>query len=363
MGWPTLQASIDLALRFDSEKVKLVFLGGEPLLEFDKIRKAVAYIGQVAPTNHQIEYHISTNGLLIDDGVADFLEEHQFEVQLSFDGVKEAQDLRAKGTFRVIDALLAKLRRNRPDFLKRHVRVCMTLVPAAIPYLSASVRYLVDQGVSRIGISPSLIHHPDWAEDRTAELDRQFAEIYRYSLELFRQTGDIPVLCLRRSARQDGSRPANEAMCVLASGRRLAVDVDGQVYGCASLVESYQEFPSDLLRSCVAPLRLGDLHDPGFEKRRASFPEAVSSSALFYHKGKKHSSYGRCSECPYFGPCSVCPMSIGYDPHNTDPHRVPDFICAFNRIALGYRSRFPPMPSLIERLEAFLNRLPRQPPG
>jgi sulfatase maturation enzyme AslB (radical SAM superfamily) len=358
MDWETLRAAMDLALRSESRNIKLIFLGGEPLLEFAGIRRAVQYVQQNIPAGRCVLYRISTNGLLIDDEVEDFLAKHEFEIQLSFDGIEEAQDYRSKGTFAPIDAFLDRLHRRRPEFFKHNLRVCMTVVPAAIPYLSASVRYLIGKGVCRIGISPSLVHHPEWAEDQLAGLDSQILEICEFSLEILQQTGNVPVLFLRKQAGEERRASASRAMCALAEGRRLAVDVDGQVYGCASLIESYQEFPSVLLASSAAPLKLGNLHDHGLDARVASLRDTVARSELFYSREKKHSSFGACRDCRHFGECTICPVSIGYDPRNTDPHRVPDFLCAFNRIVLTHRSRFPAQPSLFDRLQAILDPHP-----
>ena len=45
-------------------------------------------------------------------------------------------------------------------------------------------------------------------------------------------------------------------------------------------------------------------------------------------------------EVAYLTECMVCPVSIGHIPGNRDPHRVPDFPCAFNLVMLGARDRF-----------------------
>src|SRR5512139_2313116 len=147
-------------------------------------------------------------------------------------------------------------------------------------------------------------------------------------------------------------------MCALAGGRRLAVDVDGEVYGCASLVESYQEFPSALLADNAAPLRLGNLHDPGWKDRFASLRQAVANSDMFYNTEKKHSSFSACRDCMYLADCTICPVSIGYNPRNTDPHRIPDFLCAFNRVVLAHRNGFPAQPGFYDRLKAILDPHP-----
>jgi len=143
-------------------------------------------------------------------------------------------------------------------------------------------------------------------------------------------------------------------MCALPAGTRLAVDMDGQAFGCASLAESYQEFPTNFLKSRLAPLRIGDIRDPDFPTGFADFPEATKQAEIFHEREKKHSSYGKCSQCPYFSTCSLCPVSIGLDPDNQDPHRVPDFFCAFNPVALKYRGCFPATMDPADPLEDLL---------
>jgi hypothetical protein len=157
----------------------------------------------------------------------------------------------------------------------------------------------------------------------------------------YRQTGKVPLLLFRIDGATKPLRPPDGAMCRAPTGQVLAVDVDGQVHGCAVFVESYQSFASPFLRSCVASMRLGDFREPGFAARLAEHPEAARRLGIFHDKESKHSSYGRCADCHFVKACSVCPASIGHIPGNADPNRVPDFVCAFNRTALGWRALFP----------------------
>jgi len=132
-----------------------------------------------------------------------------------------------------------------------------------------------------------------------------------------------------------------DAMCRVPTGQVIAVDVDGQVHGCAAFVESYQRFASPFLRRCVGSMRLGDFRDPGFAARLVEYPEAARRLGIFHDKERKRFSYGPCAACRFVKACSVCPASIGHIPGNADPERVPDFVCAFNRTALGWRALFP----------------------
>ena len=48
--------------------------------------------------------------------------------------------------------------------------------------------------------------------------------------------------------------------------------------------------------------------------------------------------------------CGVCPVSIGHQPGNTDPDRIPDFLCAYNLVSLKHREQFPAQPGLADIL-------------
>ena len=90
---------------------------------------------------------------------------------------------------------------------------------------------------------------------------------------------------------------------------------------------------------------MGDLLDPRLPRRMAAYPAAARAAGIFHDKQDKYSSYGRCGECRYLSTCGVCPVSIGHQPGNDDPDRIPDFQCAYNLVALKYRERFPFQPS------------------
>ena len=91
---------------------------------------------------------------------------------------------------------------------------------------------------------------------------------------------------------------------------------------------------------------MGDLRDRRLAARRASYRAAARAAGMFNNRQSKYSAYGRCVECRFLDTCAVCPVSIGHQPDIRDPDRIPDFLCAFNLIALGYRDRFPQQPDL-----------------
>ena len=355
MEWDTLRASLDLLLDSREREVHLLFLGGEPLLEFPLIQRAVDYVDSRRPRQLRVRYDLTTNGTLLRDEHAAFLADHDFAVQLSFDGVAAAQSLRGAGTFGVLDSLLNRLRCDHPAFLARRVSVAMTLVPATIPHLADSVEYFLGKGVKEISVGPAITHQPDWRDSLVEELDRQYARVFRLSLRHYRRTGEVPFKLFRRTEHDATHGPEGTSICSAGRGGEAAIDVDGQVHGCVMFAESYQTFPTAFLRTRLGAMRMGDVRDPGLPRRLTVYPEAARAAGIFHDKKDKYSSYRRCGDCEFLASCSVCPVSIGHDPRNTDPNRIPDFQCAYNLVSLAYRERFPRRPSTVDIL---LGRVP-----
>jgi sulfatase maturation enzyme AslB (radical SAM superfamily) len=340
MSWDTLRGALDLLLLSSCPEVEVVFLGGEPLLEFLLIRRAVAYVEGRRSRKKVVRYSLSTNGSLLWAEQARFLDRHRIGVQLSFDGVAETQRLRGRGTFELLDRLLGRLSADAPRLFNEGLTVHMTLTSWTIPHLADSIAYFLGKGVPEISLRPIVTFDPGWTSDMLGALDQQLARAFVACVEHYRRTGKVPLLLFRIDGAAGRDAPAG-TMCRAPTGQVLAVDVDGQVHGCAVFVESYQKLASPFLRSCVASMRLGDFREPGFAQRLARYPEAARRLGIFHDKEGKHSSYGRCADCRFLKACSVCPASIGHIPGNTDPSRVPDFVCAFNRTALGWRALFP----------------------
>lgn len=70
------------------------FFGGEPLMNWDVVKQLVAYARSIEKDyNKNFRFTLTTNGLLIDDEVIDFLNKEMSNVVLSLDGRKEVHDI------------------------------------------------------------------------------------------------------------------------------------------------------------------------------------------------------------------------------------------------------------------------------
>ena len=167
--------------------------------------------------------------------------------------------------------------------------------------------------------------------------------MFRVSLTHYHRTGEVPLSLFRKKPGEESRRPERIGMCGVGDGDTIAVDVDGEVHGCATFASSYQ-VQASFLSSRFDSMRMGHVQAGEFAERLARYPEAARAAAIFDDKQDKYSSYGRCGDCRYLADCSVCPVSIGKIPGNDDPRRVPDFVCAWNLVSLKYRERFPAQP-------------------
>jgi uncharacterized protein len=360
MTWETLLPALDLVHASHREEVEVLFIGGEPLLELPLIRRAVAYLSEGFSPQKRIKYQIYTNGLLLDRDIVDFLAANDFETQLSFDGVPAAQDFRGHGTHAKLDQLLDTLNGTFRRFFRWNLSVALTLHSGNLLHLADSVEYFMMKEVARIRIGPLITHDEGWRASDIEELDRQFARIFAQSLEQFDATGAVPLQVFeKQSANTDHHSPVRDTMCGAPSGRTLAIDVDGNITGCTMFAESYQQFPTDFLKTRLATMRLGKLRDLEFKRKLALYPEVARATGLFHNKHEKYSSYGNCRDCAYVLECGICPTSIGHIPGNSDPNRVPDLQCAYNLTALRYRAQFPVQPSIMDIVSGSATSVPR----
>ena len=76
------------AMMHNSNNITIAFFGGEPLLSFNLIKKLVSYAENKYPKLIK-KYQITTNGTLINDSIAEFMEKYNFNIMISIDGGKE----------------------------------------------------------------------------------------------------------------------------------------------------------------------------------------------------------------------------------------------------------------------------------
>lgn len=343
LEWESLRAGIDLVLKENPYRTDVLFSGGEPLLEFELVRRCVEYAERLDPEKKRIIFLILTNGLLISKTVADFLDEHAINIQLSFDGVRAAQDYRGEGTFEALDRILDQLRLEHPALFNHCLKVSITVTVPTIQYMAESVEYLIGKGVREIRLGADFFPFQEWKADDGDLLNSQFAKIADLCRKTMDQNGHVPVTAFRKYV--EDKRPRRWPLpCGGLTGGILTLDADGLAYTCAMFARSCQEFPQDSFMTQLDPLVLGDIRSPEFHRRLSALSEALHDRQLLDFRAGLHSSHGRCDKCEYLGRCYICPATLWHGSSATSLNRVPDFICNFNRLALKNRDEFPCLP-------------------
>ena len=125
MPFEIMKQSVDFLMQHstNSPKVDIGFYGGEPLLEFQKIRKLIGYIEERYPYK-KITYSMTTNGTLFNTENIQFLIEKNINVMISLDGPRELHNINrvyanGQGSFDKIMENLSFIKFNYPDFFKR----------------------------------------------------------------------------------------------------------------------------------------------------------------------------------------------------------------------------------------------------
>lgn len=128
MPFDIVRKSIDFLVAHsrDADDLSIGFYGGEPLLEFDLIKKAVEYAGQVFE-GRIVHYSFTTNATLLTEDKFEFLVKNNFSILISLDGPEEVQNRHRKfanseiGSFKIIMQNIKKLQDQYPQFFEKQV--------------------------------------------------------------------------------------------------------------------------------------------------------------------------------------------------------------------------------------------------
>ncbi len=95
MSFETGRAALDFLVKNSGTRrnLEVDFFGGEPLMNFDVVKRLVAYARSVEKeAGKNFRFTLTTNGMLIDDDVIDFANRECSNVVLSLDGRREVHD-------------------------------------------------------------------------------------------------------------------------------------------------------------------------------------------------------------------------------------------------------------------------------
>ena len=167
MSLETAKKAIDflIANSGDRRVLETDFFGGEPLMNFDVVKETVYYAkAEAAKRGKEFRFTLTTNGLLLKDEIAEFLNREMDNVVLSLDGRKEVHDAvrktaNGKGSFDLVIENLKNFVQIRGD-KSYYVRGTFT---AKNLDFAKDVLFLADSGFDSISLEPVVTDIPDLA--------------------------------------------------------------------------------------------------------------------------------------------------------------------------------------------------------
>lgn len=177
------------ATNHNDKKLDIDFIGGEPLINFELIKKAVAY-AKLKALNHNIEvsFMITTNGLLLNKEIVDFLISESFNLKISIDGNKKVNDTNriyqsGKGSYEGVIKQLAFVK----DFEKRArrlVRVTNVVTKNNYKHYFDSVYHLVEN-LNLHYIDSCIDLFPNWTQDELETIQKEICKIFDFFIEKY----------------------------------------------------------------------------------------------------------------------------------------------------------------------------------
>jgi len=158
MSFETGKKALDFLIKSSGTRKNLEvdFFGGEPLMNFDVVKKLVEY-GREEEKKHNknFRFTITTNGVLLNDEIEKYINEHMHNIVLSIDGREEINNLMrpnysGKGTY---DKIVPKFqsiadKRNQTDYYVRG-----TFTKHNLDF-GEDVLHLADLGFKQVSVEP-----------------------------------------------------------------------------------------------------------------------------------------------------------------------------------------------------------------
>ena len=164
------------------------FFGGEPLMNFEVVKQLVEY-GRSIEKEHgkNMRFTITTNGLLLNDEIIDYVNENMHNVVLSLDGRKSVNDnmritaINDKGSYDVIVPKMQKLVEKRPKDKYYYVRGTFTRENLDF---SKDILHFRDLGFELTSVEPVVDDESNPFALRKEDLPQIFDEYERFAAEL-----------------------------------------------------------------------------------------------------------------------------------------------------------------------------------
>lgn len=216
------------------------FFGGEPLMNFDVVKDLVEYGRQIEKEyNKHFRFTITTNGILLDDEIIDFINENMDNVVLSLDGRKDINDairptLNDKGSYDIIVPKFKKLVEGRGD-KDYYIRGTFTSFNKDF---RKDLKDYYDQGFKKVSIEPVVTDPNEPYAIREEDLEqilKEYEDFSRDYIEIRKHDKDFLFFHYMIDLNQ-GPCVVKRMVGCGAGSEYIAVTPEGDIYPCHQFV-------------------------------------------------------------------------------------------------------------------------------
>ena len=204
--------------------IEISFIGGEPLLEFELIKKIVAYVSS-KKTNQKYIFYATTNGTLLTTEMKSWFVANKeiFYLGLSIDGTPATHNHNRSNSYDKIDI----------NFFKTtwpNQGVKMTLSEYSLYHLAENIEYIHSLGFKEIGGVNLFEGTFDWSDEKyIALLIPQLKELVDFYVE--HDDLEINQMLNKRIDICEIKNRNRKKWCGIGDGTNF-FDIDGKMYPC-----------------------------------------------------------------------------------------------------------------------------------
>lgn len=245
MSADVAKAAIDFLIEksVGRHNLELDFFGGEPLMNFDVVRETVAYARSLEKKHDKLfRFTMTTNGVLLNDEISEFLNREMHNVVLSLDGRPAINDAMrpnagGKGSYATIVPKYQRFVEQRKQGPFRDYYVRGTFTRNNLDF-TTDVLHMADLGFDQISVEP-VISDPQYpfaiTEEDLPRIREEYDRLAQTLLER-RRTGK-PFNFFHFMLDLDQGPCAIKRLRGCGCGNEYAaVDPDGDVYPCHQFV-------------------------------------------------------------------------------------------------------------------------------
>lgn len=171
------------------KNLEVDFFGGEPLMNWDVVKQLVMYAREVeASRGKHFRFTLTTNGVLLDDEVAEFCNREMHNVVLSLDGRKDVHDrlrktVNGQGSY---DLIVPKFQRFVEQRGGRGYYMRGTFTHENTDFLQ-DILHMADLGFDQLSMEPMVGSPDDPCALTEDDLPALFAQYEQLALEMLRR--------------------------------------------------------------------------------------------------------------------------------------------------------------------------------